>query len=101
MVHRNSFLNYEFYDTRSHVIAHTVVQSSSCQNDFRMVTRFLRLLCEIVRVNSNTVTAHQTRFEIQKVPFCTRGSQNGLRINVEYVEYFRQFVHERNVDIPL
>src|SRR5690606_40396154 len=58
------------YELRYDVRTHTVVQTAPRQDDFRVVTDRLRLVSEVIRVNSNAVAAYKAWAKWQEVPFC-------------------------------
>ena len=66
-----------------------------------MIAELLRLVGEVIRVNADTVTTHQTGEEFQEVPFGSRRFQHRFGINSHLVKDDGKFVHEGNVDISL
>ena len=66
--HLDAFLEHEFDDTVSHVGAHAVVHAATGEYDFGIIAIALCALCEIVRVDTDTVSAYQTRLERKKIP---------------------------------
>ena len=80
---------------------HAVVDAASRQNDFGMVAHLLCFLCQVVGVDANAMPSHQSGREVEEVPFGSCSFQHILCVNPEEVEYFRQFVYKRNVDVAL
>ena len=66
-----------------------------------MIAQFLRLISQIIRVYTDTVTAHKTGHEFQEVPLRSCGIQHRLSVDIHLVKDHGQFVHKCNVDIPL
>ena len=66
-----------------------------------MVAKLLRLVCQIVRVYSDTVSAHKTRHKFEEIPLRSRGFQHCLGVNVHLMENHGKLIHERNVDVSL
>lgn len=58
-------------------------------------------MSQVVRIDSDAVSADQTRFEFQKVPFGTGRFEHIGRVYVHPVEDDSQLVHKRNVQITL
>ena len=56
---------------------------------------------QVVGIYSDTVTAHQTRGKLHKIPFGACGFENGLCVNTHPVKHNRQLIHKGDVNIPL
>src|SRR5690606_17924954 len=85
-------LGHALDQLRHHVLAHTVVQPTAGQNDFRVIADGLRLVRQVIRVHANAVPAHQAGPERQEVPLGTSSFQHGLCIDAQTVENNGQLV---------
>ena len=84
-----------------HVGAHAVVDATTGEDHFRVVADFLRFVGEVIRIDADAVSAHQSGAERQEVPLRARGLENLQRIDAELVENQRQLVDQGDVDVAL
>jgi hypothetical protein len=66
-----------------------------------VISRLLRPIRQIIRVDANAVPAHRPGPEFEKVPFGGGCGQHVSRINPELVEDGGEFVHEGDIEIAL
>ena len=66
-----------------------------------MIAKLLRLIGQVVRVNTDAVAAYQSRLELQEVPLGSCRLQHGFCIDTHLVKNDGQFVHKCNVDVSL
>ena len=66
-----------------------------------MVAQHLRLVGEVIGVDTDTVAADQARLELQEIPLGARRLKDGLCIDTHLVEDDGELVHEGDVDVPL
>ena len=52
------FFNHQLHHLRSYVFSHTVIHTTTCQNNFRMIPRFQCFLSQIIGINSYTMTSY-------------------------------------------
>src|SRR5680860_1460595 len=97
----NSFFKHTFHKLGDHIGAHAVVQATSCENDFWVITNSLSLVSQIVGVNANAMSSDEARPERQKVPFCAGSFKNSLGINTHSVEDYRQLINQGNIQVSL
>jgi hypothetical protein len=81
--------------------AHVVVDAPAREDHFRVVADRLRLVGEVVRIDTDAVAADEPRAERQEVPFAARREQHFLRVDAHAIEYQRQLVDQRDVDVAL
>ena len=68
----NAALKHALDQLRHHIGSHAVVQTTACQDDFRVVADTFSLVGQVIGVYANTVAAHQPWAERQEVPLGTR-----------------------------
>ena len=83
------------------IFAHVIIDPSSGQDDLGMIAEGFCLIGQIVRINTDTVTADKTRCKRQEIPLCACSLQNGFGINIHFMEDHGQLIHEGNVNITL
>ena len=66
-----------------------------------MVTHRLGFMGQVVGVHADAVATHQPGTERQEVPFGAGGFQYLLGVDIHALEDHRQFVHQRDVQVPL
>lgn len=96
-----AFFEHEFDDTVSDIDAHAVVHAATGEYDFGIIAIALCALCEIVRVDTDTVATDESGFEGKEVPLGGCGFENVGGVDAHKCEYFRQFIDERDVDVTL
>ena len=84
-----------------HVLAHVVIDTSAGKDYLAVVSEHLGFICQIIRVDSDAVPAYKARIELEEVPLCTGRFEYRLCVHTHFVEYYRQLVHERDVDVAL
>ena len=80
---------------------YSIIGAATGENDLRMATGFFSPVGEIIGVDAYAMSADEAGAEGQEVPFGASGLQNVDRVDVEGLKHFRQFVHERDVEIAL
>ena len=93
--------NQVLYHIFGHISAHIVIDTAPGQNDLGMITQFLRLVGEIIRIHADTVASNQAREERKEIPFCPRRIQYGLGIDAQLVKNNGKFVHKSDINISL
>ena len=96
-----AFFYHQFHHSCGDIFVHTVVDASAGKDHFRQIAQSLSLMCQIVGVDTDTVTAHQSRFERQKVPFCSGGSKNIAGIDPHQMKDLGKFIDKGDIEIPL
>src|SRR5690348_10860829 len=66
-----------------------------------MIAKTLRLMREVVRVNTDTVTSDKSGFEWKEIPFRSRGLEHFVCINTHAFEDQCKLVDEGDVNITL
>ena len=66
-----------------------------------MISDLLGYVCQIVRVDTNAMSADQARTKWQEIPFSTRSIQHLLGIQAEPIEDHCQFVDQCDVYVAL
>ena len=80
---------------------HATINAPTRQNDLRVIAQFFGLGGQVIRVDTDAVTADQARLVRQKVPLGAGGSQHILGANAHAVEDQSQLVHQGNVQVAL
>ena len=91
----------QFDDFTRDETPHFVVEAAACQNHLRVIAKSLRCGCQVIGIDTNAMSSHQTRCEFQKIPFGTGGFKYILGAHTHSIKNDRQFVHQGNVDISL
>ena len=97
----DAFFQHELDCLVSHILAHSVVHAAACKDDFRVVAVPLGALCKIIRVDTDAMSSDKARFERQEVPLRGSRFEHILSIDSQSVEYFGQFIDERDIYVPL
>ena len=66
-----------------------------------MVTDLLRLVCQVIGIDTNTMSAHQAGTKRQKIPLGASRLQYFQRIDIQAVKYQCQFIDQGNIDVAL
>ena len=66
-----------------------------------MKTVVLCLANQVIRIDTDAMTANQSGFEMQEVPFCSGRGQHLIRVDAYQMEYLGQLVHKSDIDIAL
>jgi hypothetical protein len=99
--HGKSATYHEANGALGHLEPHVLVDPTTGENDVWVVPHPLRFVSEIVRVDSDAMPSHETRFEVKKIPLAPGRFQNAVRVDVQLVKDQRQLVDQRDVQIPL
>ena len=67
----------------------------------RVVAELLRLVRQIVRVDADAVTTHETWTEGQEIPLGAGGDQYLFRVDIHTLEDHGEFVDERDIHVTL
>src|ERR1700683_4157308 len=97
----NAFVGHEPHEFGCNVRSHVVIEAPTSQNHLGVVTDFSRLVRQIVRVDTNAMTADQAWSKRQKIPFRACGLQHLFRVYAEPLEYECQFVDQGDVKVAL
>ena len=97
----NSALKHFFYQLRNNICAHTVVQTSTSKNNFWVVTYSLRLVCQIIRINTDAMTTNKPWTKREKIPLSSRSLEYRFCINTHLIKNNCQLINESNIKIPL
>ena len=81
--------------------AHGIIYVPAGIDDPRVVSQFVGFPRQVIRVNANAVSAHQSRREFEEIPFRSRCLQHFIRVDADAIEYDAELVDERNIDIAL
>ncbi|MPN49365.1 hypothetical protein SDC9_196985 [bioreactor metagenome] len=71
------------------------------KNHLRNVTERFSLTGQIIGVDTDTMTAHQSRTIFQKIPFGTSSIEYIVGVYAYFVENQRQFIYKRDIHIAL
>ena len=84
-----------------YVCPHSIVYSSSCQYDFRVVPVSLCALGQIIRVYGYAVPSYKPRIHLYEVPFRGCGIKYLQRVYPHEGEYLGELVYECDIYVPL
>jgi hypothetical protein len=98
---RKSCLGDFFDGLLGDVFAHPIIDSSSGENDLGVVAEFFGLMGEVIRIDSDAVSADQARTKWQKIPLGTRRLKHLLGVEAHAVKDQGQLVHEGDIEIAL
>jgi hypothetical protein len=70
--HANQLLDRLF----GNELAHAVIDATSGVDHLRVITQHVRLVCQIIRIDTDAVAADQTRTEGQEIPLAARSLQH-------------------------
>ena len=84
-----------------HIARHAVIDATPCADDLRVVTQFLRLIDEIVRIDPDAVTSDQPRAKSERIPLRIHRFEHLIRIDMHQMEGDRKLIHEGDIDIAL
>ena len=101
ILHKNTFLVHTLHHLISNIVAHTIIQATSGKHNTRKNAIHLCFLYEIIRVDADAMSAHQTRFELYEIPFRSSSLNHVIGIDAHSIEYLGKLVHEGNVDVAL
>ena len=99
--HRQAFFGHRTYQLIRNVIGHAVVQTSSGQDHFGVVTGLGGAVGQVVRVYADAMATDKAGAETQEIPLGAGGFEDLFGIQIQEVEQFGQFVDQRDIDIPL
>ena len=97
----DAFRNHQANDLGSDIKTHVVVDPAAGEDHRRVITDFLRLVGQVIRIDADAMAADQPGREIQEIPLAAGGREDFLGIDFHAVEDHRQFVDQRDVDIAL
>ena len=100
-VNRDIVQGHQSRDLVGDVFAHVVVDAPAGQDHLGVEPDFLGLVGQVVRVNANAVATHQSGPERQEVPLAAGGGEDGVGVDVHFLEQHRQFVDQGDVDVAL
>ena len=80
---------------------HTVVDTSSAEDDLWFVSEFHGFVEEVVGVHTDAVAADESGVEFEKIPFGTGGFDDFVGIDAHPVEDDGQFVHQGDIEVSL
>ena len=66
-----------------------------------MIAGLLGAIGQVIRIDSDAVTADQPRLKRQEIPFRARGREHVASIDLERLKDQRQLVHKGDVEIAL
>ena len=75
------------YNLVGYACTHTVVESTTRINHTCVITKLFCLVKQVVRVNTDAMSANKTRRELQEVPLCSCCFQNLVSVDSHDVEY--------------
>src|SRR3954453_3437019 len=90
-----------FYCLLCDELGHAVIDAAPGEYDLRYIANHLCLMCKIVRIHANAVSAHKSGTKRKEIPFRPGGVQNFHCIDAYFVENDGQLVHQCNVKVPL
>ena len=97
----DAFLEHELDGLGGHIGSHAIVHSAASEDNLGVVAIALSALRQIIRVNANAVTTHQTGTEGQEVPLGASSLQHVKGVDAHSVEDLAQLVDESDVDVAL
>ena len=86
---------------RDDVGAHAVVEAAAGEDDLGVVADRLRLVREVVRIDTDAVAADQAGPERQEIPLAAGSLQHGFGVDAHPVEDEGEFVYQCDVDVAL
>jgi len=96
-----TFGYHKFNHFRGDIFTHIVVESSACENDFRVIAVLLCFLGKVIGIDTDAVPTNKTWPEVQKIPFGGCCRKHFLGINTHTVEDHGELIDEGDVDISL
>ena len=93
--------NHIFNSSIGNKFTHRVINNSTIENNLAVITEFFCLICKIVWVNANAVTANKTGTETKSIPFGIHTINNFVGINIHLVKSHCKLVHKCNIDVTL
>ena len=81
--------------------ADVIVDPAAGENDLRMIARHLGAMRQVIRIDTDAVTADEAWIERQKIPFGARSRNYVAGIDAERLADRGQLVHEGDVDVAL
>jgi len=100
-VHLNTAFGHGFNQLGYNIGAHAVIEPAPGENDFRVVADGLGFVGKVVRINTDTMSAHKPGTEWQEIPFGACGLQHGLGVDTHFIEDEGEFVDQRDIDVAL
>ena len=85
----------------AHMGTHGVIDKPARIDDPGVVAELVRFPRQVVGVDANAVSAHQTGAELQEVPFRPCGFQDLVRVDADALEDDAQLVDKGDVDVAL
>src|SRR5262249_28330752 len=84
-----------------HAATHPVVDATTGKNHLGMIAGFFSAVGQIVGIDTDTMTADETRLERQEIPFRSSSRQYISGVYIERAKDQRQFIHEGDIEIAL
>jgi len=89
--HRNQFRPRAVAQEAAQALAcdarsHGIVDAPSGQDDVGMIARLLRAKGEVIGIDTDAVSAHQTRCKVEEIPFGGGRGKNILGVDAELLE---------------
>ncbi len=97
----DAFAHHQADHFAGDVAAHPVVGTAASEDHVRVVTDFLRLVGQVIRIDADAVAAHQARAERQEVPLGAGGFQHFKCIDAEFIEKYGEVVDQGDVEVAL
>ena len=69
MLYRDICANQVLHNVFCDIFAHVVVDAAAGQNDLGMIAHLLCAVGQIIRIDTDAVSAHQTGIKFQEIPF--------------------------------
>ena len=101
ILHHHSLFIHTLDGLVGHVITHTIIQATGIAHHTGQNTIDLCFLYQIIGVNADAVTSHQSWTEFDEVPLAGSGLNHIACIDAHRIENLRQLVHESDVHITL
>src|SRR6266702_4874363 len=90
-----------FHGLLSDESSHAVVDAAASEYHLRDVSGLLWLVRQVIRIDTDAVSADESWTEFQEIPFRARGFENFIGIDSEPVKDDCELVHQCDVQVAL
>ena len=101
ILHQHAFFVHQLDDLISHVLTHRVIQSAGTHHDTRPYAIDLCSLYQIIGIDADAVTSHQSWREFNEIPLRRSSLDDIVGINAHDVKHPGQLVHKGYVHVTL
>src|ERR1035437_3521876 len=95
------FMNHQLKYFVGYKKSNTIIDMPSRKNYLRHITHRFSFTCQVIRINTDTMTTYQSRMVFQKVPFCGGSFNHIVCIDADPVENKGKFIYEGDIQITL